>query len=240
MSEPHTAVEAPIFPIKRTDDPDYFPETRTDLDDINARDVAEARTDEEKKQAIRRSVLPELHLRPRSKEEDAYFAKVMASDYVAPDIEGHEEAQAVAHIQGAGLTVGKIRKEHHASVKKGTIIAGDPGKDTKVLAGSPVDIVVSDGPEDAPSDAPDPVYPPGHPQYVAAKPIYEGVPPQPVGKFAQRSPLTPGYTPTQPSTETVYYADGSSATGPGPLPRVSPQGSPAITGPIAPSGPKPE
>lgn len=39
-----------------------------------------------------------------------------------------------------------------------------------------------------------------------------------------------------PNTETVHYADGSSATGPAPLPRVSPDGAPAVE----PPAPEPE
>lgn len=36
---------------------------------------------------------------------------------------------------------------------------------------------------------------------------------------------------TPPETETVHYADGSSATGPGPLPQTSPEGAPAVDPP---------
>jgi len=53
-----------------------------------------------------------------------------------------------------------------------------------------------------------------------------------VHRLAELKPFEDGQriqTTVFPQTETVTYQDGSSASGPGPLPRVSTSGSPAVT-----------
>jgi len=114
--------------------------------------MPELESKEHDKQQIRLDVLPPLHLRPRSKEEQSYFAKQSGS-FVVPDIGGIEKPAAIAHIQGAGLKVGKITSTYHDKIKKGFVVSTTPDKGTEVTEGSPVDVVLSYGPKDAPVDA---------------------------------------------------------------------------------------
>src|ERR1700678_999885 len=146
MSDQNTVAEPLVFPIKRVDDPDYFAEEATAREE-HEKAIVEAKSDEQKKQAIRLSVLPEVHLRPRSKEEQMYVAKQAESAFVVPDVVGLEKPAAVAHIQGAGLKVGKLKSEYHDKQAKGTVLSTTPAGGTAAKEGDWVDLVFSYGVE---------------------------------------------------------------------------------------------
>ena len=63
-----------------------------------------------------------------------------------PDVVGLSQASAEAAITGANLTVGAVTQENSDTVPEGNVISQSPTGGTSVAAGSPVDLVVSDGP----------------------------------------------------------------------------------------------
>ncbi len=63
-----------------------------------------------------------------------------------PNVVGLPRADAEAAITGAGLVVGTVTEEHHATVPAGSVISQDPAAGTGVLLGSAVSLVVSSGP----------------------------------------------------------------------------------------------
>ncbi len=72
-----------------------------------------------------------------------------------PDVVGETEASASSAISGAGLTVGTITREFHATVPEGQVISQNPAGGAQVLPGSAVSLVVSMGPEPDPVAVPD-------------------------------------------------------------------------------------
>ncbi|WP_342349426.1 PASTA domain-containing protein, partial [uncultured Nitrospira sp.] len=74
------------------------------------------------------------------------FAFSTAWAEVVPDVVGSSQITAESEITGAGLTVGAITITSHASVPSGNVISQNPAAGIDVVAGSPVDLVVSDGP----------------------------------------------------------------------------------------------
>jgi beta-lactam-binding protein with PASTA domain len=63
-----------------------------------------------------------------------------------PDVVGQSEADAVAMLEEAGLTVGEIRREPSENVAEGTIMRISPAVGNKVGEGTPIDLVISNGP----------------------------------------------------------------------------------------------
>jgi serine/threonine-protein kinase len=64
-----------------------------------------------------------------------------------PDVVGDTEAQAIATLSGAGLSVRRTATLYDAAVPAGTVIATDPVAGTSVAAGTAVGYAVSGGPE---------------------------------------------------------------------------------------------
>nr|MBA3614305.1 PASTA domain-containing protein [Nitrospirales bacterium] len=63
-----------------------------------------------------------------------------------PGVVGLPQLDAESAITGAGLTVGATTTASHASVPAGSVISQNPAAGASVAAGSPVDLVVSNGP----------------------------------------------------------------------------------------------
>ena len=68
---------------------------------------------------------------------------------VAPDVAGLAEADALAAITAAGLTVGNRTEDFHATIPAGSVISTDPSAGAMVTEGETVDYVVSKGPSPA-------------------------------------------------------------------------------------------
>ncbi|MCP4123311.1 MAG: PASTA domain-containing protein, partial [Bacteroidetes bacterium] len=65
-----------------------------------------------------------------------------------PDVSNNmTEAQAENAIENAELSVGTTISEHHSDVEEGYVIRLEPASGTRVQKGSPVDVIVSSGPE---------------------------------------------------------------------------------------------
>ena len=74
-----------------------------------------------------------------------------------PDLRGRLERDAVNLIATAGLTVGTRTEAFDPFIPAGEVVSNDPGPNTVVLPGSPINYVVSKGPEPSPTPAPTPV-----------------------------------------------------------------------------------
>lgn len=68
-----------------------------------------------------------------------------ATEVTVPNLVGRAEADAVALIEGQGLTVGRIDVVGSANVPEGTVIASDPVTNSRLPLGSVVNLVLSDG-----------------------------------------------------------------------------------------------
>ncbi len=64
-----------------------------------------------------------------------------------PGVVGLGQAAAETAIINAGLTVGAVTSQYHATVPAGDVLSQNPAPDSTVLPGTAVDLVVSDGPE---------------------------------------------------------------------------------------------
>ncbi|MDX1408120.1 MAG: LamG-like jellyroll fold domain-containing protein, partial [Saprospiraceae bacterium] len=64
-----------------------------------------------------------------------------------PDVVGLSQAAAEAAITGVGLTVGTVTTANHATIPAGDVISQDPIGGSSVLPATPVDLVVSLGPD---------------------------------------------------------------------------------------------
>jgi beta-lactam-binding protein with PASTA domain/tRNA A-37 threonylcarbamoyl transferase component Bud32 len=64
-----------------------------------------------------------------------------------PDVTGQPLAEARASIEAAGLTVGGTSEEPSSQVSEGNVIRSEPGAGAGVEPGSPVQLVVSSGPD---------------------------------------------------------------------------------------------
>jgi beta-lactam-binding protein with PASTA domain len=73
-----------------------------------------------------------------------------------PDLRGRTEQEAVNLIAAAGLIVGVRSEAYDPLYPVGSIVSTSPGPNEIVLPGSPVDYVVSKGPEPTPTPAPTP------------------------------------------------------------------------------------
>ena len=73
-----------------------------------------------------------------------------------PDLTNMTEAQAGAALATAGLQLGERTTASDPLVPAGAIIRQQPRPTTQVAAGTPVDYVVSTGPEPSPSPSPSP------------------------------------------------------------------------------------
>jgi len=62
-----------------------------------------------------------------------------------PFLSGLNEEAAKAALEGAGLVLGNITTSNSASVKQGTVIESSPAANEKIVEGSTVNLVVSDG-----------------------------------------------------------------------------------------------
>lgn len=68
-----------------------------------------------------------------------------ATEVSVPNLVGRTEADAVALIEGQGLSVGTITVVGSANVAEGTVVASDPVTASKLPVGSVVNLVLSDG-----------------------------------------------------------------------------------------------
>ncbi len=66
-----------------------------------------------------------------------------------PNVVGLTQAAAQTAINGAGLALGPVNEQHHASVPAGQVISQVPDAETEVAIGSTVALFVSTGPEPA-------------------------------------------------------------------------------------------
>jgi serine/threonine-protein kinase len=64
-----------------------------------------------------------------------------------PELAGATEAEAVAALDAAGLSVGAVTRPYDMTVPKGTVISSDPERGTVVPHDRPVDLAVSNGRE---------------------------------------------------------------------------------------------
>ena len=62
-----------------------------------------------------------------------------------PNLVGKSEADAVALIEGQGLTVGSITVVGSPSVPEGTVIASDPVTNSRLPLGSVINLILSNG-----------------------------------------------------------------------------------------------
>jgi hypothetical protein len=72
-----------------------------------------------------------------------------------PPCVGRTEAQVLASLEAAGLTVGAVTLETDESTDPGTVLACDPPEGAEVNAGSAVDLVVSSGSASSTPSPPD-------------------------------------------------------------------------------------
>jgi len=94
-----------------------------------------------------------------SVDKDTFIDLTMARspDGVAmPDLRGRTEQDAVNLIAAAGLIVGVRTEEFDDLYPAGSIVSTSPGPNEIVVPGSPVDYVVSKGPEATPTPLPTP------------------------------------------------------------------------------------
>jgi eukaryotic-like serine/threonine-protein kinase len=70
--------------------------------------------------------------------------------YDVPAVKGMPQATATDAIAGANLTVGAIREAYDDKVEAGSVVSSDPKPGSSVKPGTPVDLVVSKGPEPVP------------------------------------------------------------------------------------------
>ena len=75
---------------------------------------------------------------------------------VMPDVVGQPEAQAIAVLTGAGLSVRREATVPDASVPAGSIVATTPSAGASIATGTTVAYVVSSGPEPTPTASPIP------------------------------------------------------------------------------------
>ena len=68
-----------------------------------------------------------------------------ATEVTVPNLVGKSEADAVALIEGQGLTVGSITVVGSPIVPKGIVIASDPVTNSKLPLGTVVNVILSDG-----------------------------------------------------------------------------------------------
>ncbi len=64
---------------------------------------------------------------------------------VVPDLNLTTLAKATALIEDAGFVLGKVTKDYSATVSKNSIIAATPTSGTPLVAGQPVDLIISTG-----------------------------------------------------------------------------------------------
>jgi eukaryotic-like serine/threonine-protein kinase len=64
-----------------------------------------------------------------------------------PDLEGLTQAAASAAITEAKLTVGTVIQQVNNTVARGNVISQDPVNGSLVAEGSPVNLVISSGPQ---------------------------------------------------------------------------------------------
>jgi beta-lactam-binding protein with PASTA domain/tRNA A-37 threonylcarbamoyl transferase component Bud32 len=74
-----------------------------------------------------------------------------------PDLRGRIEQDAVNLIAAAGLTVGTRTEDFDPLIPAGLVVSNDPGPNEVVLPRTPINYVVSKGPEPTPTPAPTPV-----------------------------------------------------------------------------------
>jgi eukaryotic-like serine/threonine-protein kinase len=75
---------------------------------------------------------------------------------IVPDLRLKTEQEALNLIAQAGLSIGTRTEEFDAIAPQGTIVSQDPGPNQSVARNTPVNYVVSKGPEPTPTPAPTP------------------------------------------------------------------------------------
>ncbi|HSL97809.1 MAG TPA: Stk1 family PASTA domain-containing Ser/Thr kinase [Candidatus Deferrimicrobiaceae bacterium] len=92
-------------------------------------------------------------------DEGSTIALTMAlnpEQVAVPDLRARPESEALNLIIAAGLTIGTRAEEYDPFVLAGSIISHTPGPNLVVLPSTPIDYVVSKGPEPSPSPTPTP------------------------------------------------------------------------------------
>jgi eukaryotic-like serine/threonine-protein kinase len=82
-----------------------------------------------------------------------YYVSTGTPQATVPDLSGLTQAQALAALQGVGLTLGTVTQQPSDVVPLGQVVSQDPAANTKVDQGSAVSIVISTG---TPSPSPSP------------------------------------------------------------------------------------
>lgn len=70
--------------------------------------------------------------------------------YDVPDVRGMSQAEATAAIQGANLAVGTVREAFDDRAEVGTVASLSPKVGTSVKPGTPIEVVISKGPQPVP------------------------------------------------------------------------------------------
>ena len=92
-----------------------------------------------------------------SKGDTIYVTVVTGTaQVVVPDIRDLTESDAINALTSAGLQVGDRTEAYDPTIPEGQIISSNPKMGLTVLKGSPVDYVVSEGPEPTPTPTPSP------------------------------------------------------------------------------------
>jgi predicted Ser/Thr protein kinase len=118
-----------------------------------------------------------------------------AATTIVPDLHGQPEQAALNLVTAAGLTIGIRTDAYDPEVPIGAIVSQNPGAGAVVAKGTPVDYVVSKGPEPSPSVTPTP----------EPTPTPQPTPPptpQPTPKPTPQPTPPPTTQPTPPPTDT--------------------------------------
>src|SRR5690606_6983954 len=77
----------------------------------------------------------------------AVFVSAGAETVAVPDLVGRTQAEAQAILEQEGFTLGEVTTRSDAEAEEGQIIAQSPPAASEAAPGSPIDIVVSQGPD---------------------------------------------------------------------------------------------
>ncbi|MBW7864887.1 MAG: PASTA domain-containing protein, partial [Candidatus Hydrogenedentes bacterium] len=77
----------------------------------------------------------------------AILVEYIPKTVTVPNVVGKTQSAAQTAITSAGLTVGTVTQEYHATVASGLVISQNPAANSSVATGSTVSLVVSKGPQ---------------------------------------------------------------------------------------------
>ena len=82
---------------------------------------------------------------------------------VVPPVAGQTLDQAERSLEAASLRLGRVTYEYHPTAQPGTVLSTDPPEGQELEEDSPVNVVLSQGPEPTPTPSPTPTPPPPTP-----------------------------------------------------------------------------